>query len=290
MQPLVTLYEREPAEADGLPPTLAAAYGGGLAVPDAAPNARPYVIANFVATLDGVVAYEEDSQAGGGAISGKNEPDHMTMGLLRARADAVIFGSGSLSIDSGHLRTPAYIYPPFADAFDDMRRRLGRTERFPISVVVSASGQIDFDEPTFHAPGLRALVATTAIGAARLAARDLPVGTEVFVVEGDADGGVAPHALLEVLAREYGVRVALHEGGPRLLGAFLAAGMVDELFLTLAPQIAGRSADQQRLALVEGHAFSPKGAPWSTLLSIKRADEHLLLRYRLPSLPTTHTQ
>ncbi len=84
-----------------------------------------------------------------------------------------------------------------------------------------------------------------------------------------------------LLAREYGVRVALYEGGPTLLASFLGASLVDELFLTLAPQIAGRDGQHSRLALVEGHAFMPKDAPWETLLSVKLAGSHLLLRYRI---------
>ena len=57
--------------------------------------------------------------------------------------------------------------------------------------------------------------------------------------------------------------------------------IVDELFLTLAPQVAGRDSDLHRLSLVEGHAFMPVDALWATLLSVKLADSHLLLRYRL---------
>ena len=102
-----------------------------------------------------------------------------------------------------------------------------------------------------------------------------------LVVEDSADGRVAPGPLLAALWRDYGVRLALHEGGPSLFTSFLRADCMDELFLTLAPQFAGRSADSQRPALVEGHAFAPGNAPWSDLASIKRAGEHLFLRYRL---------
>lgn len=281
LEPIVTLYEREPAPSDLLPPVLATAYGGGLIIPNSSTSARPYVIVNFVETVDGVVSYELSGKAGGGAISGENEQDHMTMGLLRAAADAVIFGSGSLHGDSGHVRTPDFIYPPFAAAYKEFRRQLGNVDDQPLSVVVSASGRVDLTEPTFHHPGVRALIATTDSGAAYLEQQDLPENTEVFVVPATPDGGVSPADLLEVLAREYGVRVALHEGGPTLFAAFLAAGMVDELFLTLAPQFAGRDATRHRPALVEGHAYLPADAPWATLLGVKRAGSHLLLRYHL---------
>ncbi len=303
MGPIVTLYERESVPADSLPPDLAERYGGGLVVPEAGPGGRPYVIANFVETVDGVTSFAEPGHAGGGDISGFSEPDRMVMGLLRARADAVIFGSGTLHQDSGHVRTAPYIYPELADAYAALRRRLGRAEPPPLNVVVSASGRVDLAEPTFHTPDLRALIATTAAGRARLVAAGLPPGVEALAVGGSsdtedldpapgaADGGVQPAtalvaavgvdpaALLDALGREYRVRVALHEGGPHLLAAFLAAGVVDELFLTLAPQLAGRAAGADRPGLLEGHAFEPGAAPWGRLLSVKRAADHLFLRY-----------
>lgn len=280
IEPIVTLYEHDPAPEIALPHALAVAYGGGLALPTGTPEGRPYVVVNFVATLDGVVAYDLPGKSGGGSISGESAQDHMTMGLLRAAADAVIFGSGSLHGDSGHVRTPGFIFPSFASEYAELRRRLGRSTEQPLSVVVSASGHIDLDEPTFHQPDVRALIASTDAGAAYLATQDLPDAVEVFIVPADQEGGVSPVALLDVLAREYNVRLALHEGGPALFSAFLGAGVVDELFLTLAPQIAGRARGHQRFALVEGVAFQPEDAPWATLVSVKRASNHLLLRYR----------
>ena len=83
------------------------------------------------------------------------------------------------------------------------------------------------------------------------------------------------------LLRDYGVRVALYEGGPNLLASFLTEHLIDELFLTLAPQLAGRSQDMHRLSLMEGHAYQSDEAPWTTLLSVKQAESHLLLRYKL---------
>ena len=284
MQPLVTLYERETVSPDTLTPLLTTLYDGGFVVPERATAERPYVIANFVETLDGVVSYNAPGQLGGGAISGNNEQDKMVMGLLRARADAVIFGSSSLRADSPHVRIPSSITPTLATDYNTYRQRLGSSEQLPMSVIVTASGQIDLQEPTFHTQGLRAIIATTEQGYALLAQRELPSSTEVRVIPSQADGsekGVSPEGVLTLLAQEYGVRVALYEGGPTLLASFLATHVVDELFLTLAPQLAGRSAALHRLGLVEDRAFLPKEAPWATLLSVKLAGSHLLLRYRL---------
>ena len=279
MEPMITLYERESAPLETLLPTLATYYDGGLMVHEGTEEDRPYVIANFVETLDGIVSYNTPSQTGGGLISGNKEQDRMVMGLLRARADAVIFGSNSLRLDANHLRIASYIYPKLAKEYDAWRIQLGRQEHLPMSVIMTASGQIDLNDRTFHTPGLKALIVTTTEGYDTLATQTLPPGTEIRVIEPLAKG-LSPKAVLALLAREYKVCVALYEGGPTLLASFLAEHLIDELFLTLSPRIAGQSSELHRLTLLEGHAFPPKTAPWATLLSVKLAGSHLLLRYR----------
>ena len=281
MEPIITLYEREAAAHDTLPSILATTYGGGFVLPHREEEKRPYVIANFVETLDGIVSYNAPGQTGGGPISGDNPQDKMVMGLLRASADAVIFGSSSLRQDANHPRIPAFISPTFAAEYDTLRIQQGKREHMPISVVMTASGHIDLNDKTFHMPGLRVVIATTEQGKTHLAQQALPYGTEVRIVETyEPANEVSPEGVLLMLARDYGVRVVLYEGGPTLLASFLAQGIVDELFLTLAPQVAGREGELHRLALVEGHAFMPVDALWATLLSVKLAGSHLLLRYR----------
>ena len=75
----------------------------------------------------------------------------------------------------------------------------------------------------------------------------------------------------------------LCEGGPHLIGDLLAAGVLDELFLTIAPQLAGRDKAKPRLGLVEGTAFAISEAPWATIGSVRRSGEHLFLRYKVGS-------
>jgi riboflavin biosynthesis pyrimidine reductase len=280
MEPIVTLYEREAAPASTLPASLAQLYGGGLLIPQHAGRDRPYVFANFVETIDGIVSYNAPGQKGGGVISGGNKQDQMVMGILRAEADAVIFGSGSLHEDSGHIRIPAFIFPALAEEYTALRALLGKRERLPMSVIMTASGRLNLREPTFHTTDLRVLVATTARGYDYLMQQQVPISTEVRIIENSQET-VSPRETLRLLAREYGVRMALYEGGPTLLTSFLIEHVVDELFLTLAPQLAGRSESTPRLALLEGHAFQPQDAPWATLLSVKQAGSHLLLRYKL---------
>ena len=95
MKPITTLLDRQDTLERGvLPEELTILYGGDLRFPEH--DDRPYVIGNFVSTLDGVVSFEIPGKSGGGDISGFNEADRFIMGLLRASADAVIVGSGTL--------------------------------------------------------------------------------------------------------------------------------------------------------------------------------------------------
>ena len=65
------------------------------------------------------------------------------------------------------------------------------------------------------------------------------------------------------------------------MGTLVDAGLIDELFLTVAPQLAGRSPATPRLALVEGVGFAVGDTPWERLISVMRSDSHLFLSYRL---------
>lgn len=270
---LETLYERRRGTRPVLIEPLREMYGGDLDWPS--PPERPYVIANFVETLDGVVSYGLPGRSGGGEISGFDPTDRFVMGLLRACADAVVFASGTLHGDSGHVRTPEFIYPEAAEAYTALRARC--SGRAPLNVVVTGSGRVDLAEPTFHTPGLDTLVVTTREGEQRLRSEHGD-GLRATRVRAVADAGpVPPAAVCLLLYEEFGVRRLLHEGGPTLLGSFLAARLVDELFITVAPQVAGRDGGPRR-GLAEGAAFLPETAPWFDLESVKRAGSHLFLR------------
>jgi len=284
MNPIVTLYEREHTPIDTLPVELAAVYGGGFTLPQHEPQRRPYVLANFVETIDGVVSYNAPGQTGGAAVSGDNKQDQMVMGLLRAYADAVIIGTSSLRTDANHLHIPSTISPAYAEAYAELRKRLGKQAKLPLTVIVTASGDVNMEDKTFHAAGLRVVLATTKRGADALSQKTLPVGVDVRVIEQDdkAEMSVSPANVLGLLAREYNVRVALYEGGPHLLSSFLKAQLIDELFVTVAPHLAGHAEDTQRFSLVEGATFQPEQG-WAALLSVKLAESHLLLRYRFMS-------
>jgi riboflavin biosynthesis pyrimidine reductase len=278
---IVTLYEREEPKEQFLTSELRRLYGGDLYFPEPHSN-RPYIIANFVETIDGVVSFRIPGRSGGGEISGGSDEDRLVMGLLRSVSDAVLVGSRTFHEDPGHVRIPAFIYPEAKDLYAELRRKLGKPA-LPLNVILTASGRLDLNEPTFHTEGLPTAIMTTNEGASRIAS-DHGDTSHITVRSTGEAGCTTPGAILKILADEFGIRLLLHEGGPTTFGQFLAANMIDELFLTLAPQIAGRQSLAQRPSIAGETHFCPEMAPWFGLRSIKRAWDHLLLRYTSPQL------
>jgi riboflavin biosynthesis pyrimidine reductase len=278
---IITLYEREEPKEQFLPPELRRLYGGDLSFPKTHSN-RPYVIGNFVETLDGVVSFRIPGRSGGREIRGGNDEDRFVMGLLRSVSDAVLVGSRTFHESPGHVWIPAFIYPEVKELYALLRRKLGKPP-LPITVILTASGKVDLDEPTFHTESLPTAIITTNEGASRIASDHGDISHITVRTTGEA-GRTTPAAVLKILADEFGIRLLLHEGGPTIFGQWLDAKMIDELFLTLAPQIAGRQSIAQRPSIAGETLFSPEMAPWFGLRSIKQARNHLLLRYTSPQL------
>jgi riboflavin biosynthesis pyrimidine reductase len=277
LEPLETLYDSERGFELPLPPELAALYGQ-FRLPEHLE--RPYVISNFVTTLDGVVTLAVPGHVGAGDISGFNPHDRMVMGLLRAIADVVIISEGSLRAEPDHLWTASYIFPPLADVYQTLRHVLGKTEP-PLTVVVAARGEIDFSTRLFLRGESPVLIVTTSDGFERLRGSALPASVEVAALKGPKV--LSPREILEAACKECRYGVVLVEGGPHLVGGFFAEQRLDELFLTLAPQIAGRDGHHERLGLVAGRTFAPERPLWGTLVGLKRGGSHLFLRYAFPS-------
>ncbi len=278
---IVTLYEREEPKQGSLTPELQRLYRGDLSFPGSNGD-RPYVIGNFVETIDGIVSFRIPGRSGGGEISGGSDEDRFMMGLLRSVSDAVLVGSGTLHGDPGHVRTPEFIYPEAKNLYAEVRRKLGKPP-LPLNVILTATGKVDFDEPTFHTDGLPTAIITTNEGFSRIASNKPIMSNTVVRTTGEA-GSTSPAAVLRILVEEFGIGLLLHEGGPTVFGQYLTAMMIDELFLTLAPQVVGRRDAAQRPSIAGETLFFPETAPWLTLHSVKMAGEHLLLRYDLQQL------
>ncbi len=264
-----------------LPQELRMLYDGDLHFRTLAVG-RPFVVANFVSTLDGVVSYEVEGKSGGSTISGSNPADRFIMGLLRASVDAVMVGAGTLhDVSAESLWTPEYTYPDAKHLYAEYRVNALHKSEYPLLVIVSGSGRLELERAIFRTPAMRIVVITTSAGRDELERRGIATLGSVEVHALDSSGGsIAPQAILQLLQSQFGVKTLLHEGGPTLFGQFLAADAVDELFLTLSPQIAGRERDVTRPALVQGVQFVPDSAPWFQMVSVKEQAAYLYLRYR----------
>jgi riboflavin biosynthesis pyrimidine reductase len=257
-----------------LPRDLATRYGADFAI--ALRDDRPTIVSNFVSTIDGVVAFDTHGATGGREVSGGSEPDRFLMGLLRATSDAVMLGAGT--VRSGqHRWTPASVHPASAEAYARWRRSLGLAPQ-PTAVIVTGSGEVDPAHPGLRDTQTPAIIVTTEAGARQADRLGLPDHVEVVAL------GASEHvdlARLPDLFRDRGFELIDCEGGPKLLAGLLEKRLIDEMFLTVAPQVAGRSDAVARLSLVDGVAFAVADAPWTRLVSAMHADSHLFLRYRL---------
>lgn len=266
---LATLLDASRGVALPLGKELETRYGGLLRIL----SDTTHVFANFVSTIDGVVSYDAPGIAQAQQVSAGYPGDRFVLALLRAAADAVIVGAGTLRKEPKSVWSAASVFPDAAGAFADLRKALGRPPD-PPTILVTTSGDIDLSLPAFQS-GVPVVIATTAAGARKLAR--VPDGITVRALA--EKGPIAARVLVDLAQEVGGGTRILTEGGPSLHAQFLAEHALDELFLTIAPRLAGRSAELRRLALVEGVAFRPDEAPQGHLVSLKHADGYLFTRY-----------
>lgn len=179
---------------------------------------RPYTVANFISTLDGRAAF-------GGRSAPLGDPaDRELFHGLRERVDAVFAGSGTLRAERYGRLTK--------DPERRRRRAAAGLAPEPLACVVTLSGKVPTEIPLFAEPEARVVV----FGPTE---PDLSeVAAQVEVVRLDM-GELTLTTVSRRLRSDYGVRSLLCEGGPTVFGALLRERLVDELFLTLAPKLAG---------------------------------------------------
>ena len=267
LEPLTVLDQQPGLPQLDLPGELSRLYGGGLGFDG------PRVLANFVATIDGVVAMP-DIERSNALVSDESEADRFVMALLRAVADVVVVGSGTLRAAPKGMWRAEKVFPAAAADFAELRRRLGKSEH-PAVAIMTAGGSFDPGHPVLETG---ATVLTPERAAAGMRAR-VPAATDVVAVnDGDRVDPAGAIAALRARGRE----LILSEGGPTLFTSLLTAGLVDELFLTVSPLLAGR-AGARRLSLADGAELLPDVRVAGDLLSTRRHGSHLFLRYALTS-------
>jgi riboflavin biosynthesis pyrimidine reductase len=213
---------------------------------------REVFVVNMVASADGRATLDGRTKA----LS--DEADREVFHTLRAQADAILVGTGTLRAERyGRFTKPG----PWAE----MRRAAGLAEE-PLGIVLTRSLDLPVDIPLFQDPAARIVVYTAADGDAP----ECPAQVEVVHVD-----VLDPATAIADARRRYSVRCIVCEGGPTLNGALFAAGVVDELFLSIAPLLAGGAAP---LTILEGTL------PHPVELALTQVVEHgstLLLRYRV---------
>jgi riboflavin biosynthesis pyrimidine reductase len=213
---------------------------------------REVLILNMVASVDGHTTVEGRSR---GIRGGRG--DRELFHALRAHADAILVGTGT-------LRAEAY-----GDWIRDERHRAIRVgaglTQPPVGATLTRRGDVPWDIPLFTSPGRMLVYSGVPVEVPASVTADV----EVVVI----DGADPAAAIADLRAR--GLRSILCEGGARLNGALLAAGLVDELELVVAPQVVG-GADA--LTVVQGPVDRDVALE---LVDAYESEDALLLRYRI---------
>lgn len=216
---------------------------------------RPWVQVNFVASTDGAATVA-------GRSAGLSSPaDKKIFTLGRDLADVVLVGAGTALVEGyrGIKRT---------ERRTERRARLGLSETPPVAIVTGRCSVLP-DSP---------LVTDTRVPPIVLTCRRAPADRRAALVDAGVDVVLAGEDTVDLrraidAMNERGLRRVCCEGGPTVFGGLVAAGLVDQLCLTVAPLLA--AGDAPRIATGAG------GAPVGMrLASALRAGDYLMLRYR----------
>ena len=271
--PFTTLFDEQDLVGVALPDAFRSIYG---AWPLPEPHAeRPFTYVNFVMSHDGRVSFNEPGHLGGGDISRRDDHDRWLMGLLRARADAVLVGGSSIEAAGNQVWTAQSVCPDDATSWQALREQERRTP-VPLLVVLTRSGTVPQHAPALDDPDLPVLVATTTEGEQR--ARSI-LGERAWVRYITTGDRLDQREVLRRLRSE-GVRTLLSEGGPQIYANLINDELIDDAFVTLSPIMVGESDAKPRPSLIEGVAFDVRHPPHLRLLSAHRHGSYLYLHAR----------
>ncbi len=221
-------------------------------------DGRPQVMLNMISTADGRATLDGRS----GTIS--QSADRALFHGLRTAVDAVLVGAGTVRVE----RYGRIIRDP---ARRELRRRHGLSDE-PLACIVSGRLELDENIPLLREPAARVVILTSSQASLPATAAHVE-----YVRTGHAGRCDLADAITE-LGERYGVQRMLCEGGPHLAGQLLAAGLLDELFLTIAPMLAGvEPAGGEALRILAGSELLPPRE--LELLGVLSSASELFLRY-----------
>jgi riboflavin-specific deaminase-like protein len=233
-------------------PTSPEELASGMRLAELASPGRPWLGLNMVSSLDGKATIEWRTKG----LS--SELDRRLFHHLRTQADAVMVGAGTLRAERYGRMTKS----------QELREKRVAEGLAPDPLAVIVSGRLDLpaDLPLLNEPEQRVVIATGS--EATLSG----LGAQVEYVRVGDD---LPR-LMAYLAEAHGVRSVLCEGGPTLNSYLFAAGLVDELFLSLSPKVAGGA---RALTIVAGRELVEPAE--LELVSVAEDDGDLFTRWRL---------
>ena len=252
------------------------------------PQNRPWIYSNFVQTLDGIASLR-GKYASGFHIS-QSEEDRWLMDLLRAHADAILMGIGTLVEETEMAASRGPVFRIMEDGLRDLRRALGRGREK--NIFVTAGRTLDLKAfRVFDGELVDPVIVTTHAGEQRLQKSGIPSHVQI-VIAGEEMLVDLPLAMR--LLHQQGIRYLLCEGGPTLYGHMTRGGLMDEKFITVSPVEVGlRIPPEQepaaseaanppvyRPTVFDAPGFTKDDAPWWRWMSCRKVREHQFSRYR----------
>ena len=230
----------------------------GFGISPLYPNERPHVAVNMAMSLDGKISTYRREE-----ISLGTEHDRRLMDVLRADADAVIVGSGTVRHDGFPIRIR------YSD-LEAERVAHGRTPH-PVNVTMSRKLNVPSTRPFFRHPDTERIVFTTrAAPATRV--KLISRFAEVITLRSRT---ISPTAVLAELSRR-GMRRVLLEGGGELHFAFAREGVIDDLYITLTPRLIGGVTSP---TVLDGKGFLAADHIDLRLVTRKQIGDELFLKY-----------
>ncbi len=250
------------------------------------PADRPWIFANFVQTVDGIASLLGPDPSGSDIA--QSAEDRWLMDLLRAHADAVIMGIGTLRAEQ-RLGRPRPRGPVFRIVEPTLQQLRAKLRRGPERNIFVTTGDLNLDDfAVFDGDRVDAYILTTQQGADKLVPQIASKPHVKVIVAGTGLTADLPQAM-RILRQEHGFKYLLCEGGPSLYASMMRQGLIDEKFLTVAPCDAGADVPipqrvtgqpYTRPTVFTGEGFDKQHLVRWQWLSCRRIDDHQFHRFR----------